>query len=462
MYLNDIKGCDVTAVYEGGDFVEIEYLKEGMRRSLSIEFQIYGGSMGYGGSFHLSGVELPQELFKGVRWCMKLPAENLTGIKRIIDIKRYEQFAQGYGDFEELEIVYVDEEGMEQTYLLDFLNEDQDWYGPRFLKNVSPKGELQPCDDAQMPSELFSTAVYKKALAFALKAHGEQKTPEGLPYSFHITSVALEVINSLSMHRISYDEANVAIACALLHDVLEDTDTTMGTESLDIPNIEIVLQGVWALTKKDEFPTKHEQMQDSLKRLQVQPKCVQMVKLADRITNLAPAPKFWNRAKREAYVDEAKAILDALKGSNPYLENKLQSKIDNYDIEGAHRALNGELIPDNFLAFYGVTGENHTGKIQLIMDKSHPKYLKTFKALNRLNEYVYQKYELSLFRQKIEHETFCNMQTVDGLNDHERVGLSYIVQTLNSHDLLNLNKSIDPKIEEYMRTIYDGEGCLWV
>jgi GTP diphosphokinase / guanosine-3',5'-bis(diphosphate) 3'-diphosphatase len=449
-YLNDIKGCEVTAVYEGGDFVEIEYLKEGMRRSLSIEFQVYGGSMGYGGSFRLSGVELPQDLVKDVRWCMKLPSENLVGIKRIIDIKRYKQFSQGYGDFEQLQILYVDEEGMEQTYLLDFLNEDHDCYGPRFLKNVPPTGELQPCYDSQLPSELFSTAVYKNALAFALKAHGEQKTPEGLPYSFHIASVALEVIGSLSMHRISHDEANVAIACALLHDVLEDTDTTIGTSSIDIPDMQIVLQGLWALTKDKKLPTKGEQMQESLNRLRAQPRCVQMVKLADRITNLAPAPDYWNEEKRKNYAQEAQMILDALRGCNPYLEERLQSRIDNYEI----------IKNDRFLVFYGRMGDNHTEKVQLVMDKSHPKYLKTFKALKKLNEYVYDRYELSLFRQRIEHESHCNMPTAEGLKDHIKVGIEYISHVLNTKDLLNLNTLIDPKIEEYIRTIYEGEGCI--
>lgn len=449
-YLNDIKGCDVAAVYEGGNFVEIEYLKDGMRRSLSIEFQGYGGSMGYGGSFRLSGVELPQNLIEDGRICMITPAEELVGIKRIIEIKRYKQLSGGYGDFEQLQIIYVDEQGMEQTYLLDFLNEDHDWYGPHFQKNVPPSYELQPCDDAQQPRELFSTAVYKNAFAFALKAHGEQKAPDGLPYSFHIASVALEVIGSLSMHRISHDEANVAIACALLHDVLEDTDTTMGTNSLDIPDIRIVLQGIWALTKDKMLPTKEEQMQESLNRLRVQSRCVQMVKLADRITNLAPAPDYWNEEKRKSYAQEAQMILDTLRGCNPYLEERLQHRIDNYEI----------IKNDRLLVFYGRTGENHPENVQLVMDKSHPKYLKTFKAIKKLNEYVYERYELSLFRQRIEHETYCNMPTADGLQEHTKVGIEYISRVLNTKDLLNLNSSIDPKIEEYMRTIYEGEGCI--
>ena len=174
--------------------------------------------------------------------------------------------------------------------------------------------------------ELYSTKIYKDILAFALKAHGEQKTPEGLPYSFHIVSVANEIINSLSMNHISYDEANVAIACALLHDVNEDTDEKVTKYNIEFPdqNMDMVVSGVLALTKDEALGSKHIQMEDSLKRLKELPHCVQMVKLADRITNLAPAPLFWNKAKRQNYVDEANKILKALKDSNPYLASKLK------------------------------------------------------------------------------------------------------------------------------------------
>lgn len=463
IYLNDIKGCKVTHIYEcHQEFIEIQYLKDSIQKSLVIEFYMYGGSMGYGSFFKYSGVELPQWSIKNDRFDTKVISERLVGIRSIIKINCYKKASYGYGDTEELEILYLNYQGEKESYLLDYLSEEDDWFAPRIRKNALPKYEKLECSDESFPSELFSTRVYKESLAFALKAHGDQKTPSDLPYSFHICSVALEIINSLSQHRISYEEANVAIACALLHDVLEDTETSLGINSIDIPNVEIVLQGVWALTKKEDLPTKAEQMQDSLKRLQEMPKCVQMVKLADRITNLAPAPIFWNRAKREAYVNEAKLILEALKGSNPYLEKKLLKKIENYDVEGAHRALGGELIADNYLAFYGRAGEYHTEKIQLILDKNHPKYLKTFKAINRLNEYVYEKYEINLFRQRIKSDTFTNMPTIDGLAEHKRVGLKYIVNTLNTKDLLNLNKQVDIKIDKYMTTIYDGEDCFIV
>jgi len=255
--------------------------------------------------------------------------------------------------------------------------------------------------------ELYSTKVYKDALAFALKAHKEQKTPEGLPYSFHICSVANEIIHSLSISKISYDEANIAIACALLHDVNEDTSTIVSKDTLELENIDSVIAGVEALTKDETLGTKQEQMKDSLNRLVKQPYCVQMVKLADRITNLAPAPLFWNKTKRQSYVNEAKLILNTLKDSNGYLASKLQYKIDNYEID----------LDDDYIVF---TNEHS----QLILDKSHKNYLKTFKAINRLNEYLNH----SLFN------TWTNI-TKDSLEEYKNnLDINYIKSNISKDD----------------------------
>ncbi len=303
--------------------------------------------------------------------------------------------------------------------------------------------------DIQIQKELFSVEEYKEVFAFALKAHGEQKIPLGLPYSFHIVSVANEIINSLLHYNITYEEANISIACALLHDVLEDTDTTIKIDSLDIPNMQIVLKGVSALTKDTNLPSKKEQMQDSLKRLKQQPKCVQMVKLADRITNLTPAPIFWNQSKRKYYADEAKIILEVLKDSNPYLANKLQYKIDNYEVD---RYINGELILDNYLVFYG---EEKDSKIQLILDKNHPNYLETFKALNRLNEYVKKVYNLKLFYSDSTDNTFANFKDKDGFDGYKKEDISYVEKVLATKDL-----SSDDTIIRYMRVISENKSCM--
>ena len=74
-YFNDIQGCKVVAVYECGDFIEIVYIKDGVQKSLVIEYHVYGGSMGYGSFFRFSGVELPEFNFRGERMCTKFLSE---------------------------------------------------------------------------------------------------------------------------------------------------------------------------------------------------------------------------------------------------------------------------------------------------------------------------------------------------------------------------------------------------
>ena len=71
-------------------------------------------------------------------------------------------------------------------------------------------------------------------------------------------------------------------------------------------------------------------MQDSIARLKQQPCHVQMVKFADRITNLGTPPPHWSREKITAYKEEALLIQKELRSPEGYLEKRLQHKIDEY------------------------------------------------------------------------------------------------------------------------------------
>jgi guanosine-3',5'-bis(diphosphate) 3'-pyrophosphohydrolase len=258
-----------------------------------------GGNGGSGCWFVFGGIELPLKS----SWGEKAVSDKLVDIETILEINIYFKDHDNCG-YEDIQIVYKNKENQTYNYLLNSAPDDEEVHRLDIYQNKDSKFEKQICSDDVYPKELYSTKQYKEMLAFALKAHKEQKTPEGLPYSFHIVSVANEIINSLTMHRISYDEANVAIACALLHDVNEDTQevVTKYTLPYNTTDVETIQKGVQALTKDETLPSKQQQMKDSLDRLKQMPKCVQMVKLADRITNLAPAPLFWNKAKRQAYV----------------------------------------------------------------------------------------------------------------------------------------------------------------
>ncbi len=176
---------------------------------------------------------------------------------------------------------------------------------------------------------MFNQENYIEVLNFAAIAHGEQKTPKDLPYIAHITCVAMEVINACEKSSLDEEKANLAISCALLHDVIEDANITY--DELYMKFGEKVANGVEALTKDKTMASKQEQMKDSIERLLTQPYEIQMVKLADRITNLGIPPKHWDNDKIKKYQKEAGLILSCLGNSNIYLSKRLEEKIENYN-----------------------------------------------------------------------------------------------------------------------------------
>lgn len=132
----------------------------------------------------------------------------------------------------------------------------------------------------------------------------------------------------VAMEILALPEADdLSVACALLHDCLEDTETSEQQLRDEFGNA--VAGGVKALTKDGSLPKK-ERMRDSLGRLGEQPKQVQMVKLADRITNLQKPPESWSVEKCRAYQQEAIEILKALGDAHPALHSRLEQKIADY------------------------------------------------------------------------------------------------------------------------------------
>ena len=169
---------------------------------------------------------------------------------------------------------------------------------------------------------------YIKAYRFAALAHNGQKVPDtDIPYLMHLSLVSMEVIASFAAG--PGRDCALAVQCALLHDVIEDTATTY--EQVLETFGQQVADGVQALTKDERLPTKQEQMADSLRRIKEQPSEVWMVKLADRITNLQPPPSYWTLEKKKKYQAEAVAILNALGDASPYLAARLRGKIETYD-----------------------------------------------------------------------------------------------------------------------------------
>ncbi len=173
----------------------------------------------------------------------------------------------------------------------------------------------------------WSQEKYINALRFAAEQHNNQKFPgTDWPYLVHLSFVSMEVISALNAEPDA--DGDLAVQCALLHDSIEDTETTY--EELIEKFNKNVADGVMALTKNGEIPDKKERMYDSLARIKKQPGEIWMVKMADRISNLQPPPVTWNNKKKKDYLEQAVVIYEALKDASGYLAQRLNEKIDGY------------------------------------------------------------------------------------------------------------------------------------
>ena len=173
---------------------------------------------------------------------------------------------------------------------------------------------------------MWTLELYQTTLHFAAEAHGEQRIPSSTqPYVVHLSNVCMTTL--LAAHYTEGYDADFAMQCALLHDTIEDTHTTF--DDIEKQFGLKVANGVLALTKNKRLE-KQYQMSDSLERIRQQPREVWAVKLADRITNLQKPPQHWSREKCVKYQQEARLILDGLRGGNDFLEKLLARKIEEY------------------------------------------------------------------------------------------------------------------------------------
>jgi (p)ppGpp synthase/HD superfamily hydrolase len=173
----------------------------------------------------------------------------------------------------------------------------------------------------------IDVSIVQQAWIFASRKHNGQLYPgsEKLPYITHIGSVLFELLPALQEN--AGLDAETAICCALLHDTVEDTQTTIQEISEQFG--ENVAAGVLALSKskslKGEAATR-----DSLDRIKKQPHEIWAVKLADRAANLRAQPDHWGSGKRLAYALEGERILQALGAASPAIAKTLAARIETW------------------------------------------------------------------------------------------------------------------------------------
>jgi len=159
--------------------------------------------------------------------------------------------------------------------------------------------------------------IILSALAFAAEKHRDQrrKNAEASPYINHPIALANMLANEGNV------DDSVVICAALLHDTIEDTETT--PEELRAAFGDEISDIVREVTD-DKLLSKQDR-----KRLQIEhagslSDKAKLVKLADKISNLRDMaqqpPAEWDLSRKQEYFDWAKAVVDGVRGTSPSLE----------------------------------------------------------------------------------------------------------------------------------------------
>ncbi|KAK9294803.1 hypothetical protein QLX08_010703 [Tetragonisca angustula] len=197
---------------------------------------------------------------------------------------------------------------MEDNNLLPSVNHDP----------ITVVGSCKLCSRELTNAELLSIII--KCVNFAAIKHKDQrrKDEQGTPYINHPIGVANILIQEGNIHD------PVVIIAALLHDIVEDTNTTFeeienqfGTEVCNI---------VKEVTDDKSLPKAER------KRLQIQNASkkshkAKLINLADKLYNLRDLqraiPVGWSQDRVKEYFKWSKAVIDGCRGTNFSLEREL-------------------------------------------------------------------------------------------------------------------------------------------
>ena len=164
----------------------------------------------------------------------------------------------------------------------------------------------------QLDIELLS-----KALSFAAHKHRHQvrKGSKPLPYINHPIALADLLIRTGNIHNAE------TIAAALLHDTVEDTDTTLA--ELEKEFGPAISELVAEVTDDKSLP-KEERKRHQVEHASSLSPRARLVKLADKISNLRDIiedpPDGWPLERKQQYFDWAKSVVDKIRGTNVELE----------------------------------------------------------------------------------------------------------------------------------------------
>lgn len=157
-----------------------------------------------------------------------------------------------------------------------------------------------------------------KALAFSAYKHSSQrrKDVEASPYINHPISVANILCNE------GHINDTDVICGALLHDTIEDTDTS--PEELETEFGKTIRDIVMDVSDDTTLVKAERKRLEIVHAATISDKA-KLVKLADKISNLRDVannpPSDWSLERRQQYFEWAKQVIDNLRGIHPSLES---------------------------------------------------------------------------------------------------------------------------------------------
>ncbi len=186
---------------------------------------------------------------------------------------------------------------------------------PEFINRILSEIRLRL--EVPMPTNENPIGLVLKATQFAADRHRNQrrKDAEASPYINHPIALASVLANE-------GDVTDPVVLCAaLLHDTIEDTNTT-ADELREIFGEAIT--GVVLEVTDDKNLDKAVRKKLQIEHARHASTQAKLVKLADKICNLrdisATPPADWSKDRKAEYFDWAKSVIDGVRGTHPRLE----------------------------------------------------------------------------------------------------------------------------------------------
>jgi GTP diphosphokinase / guanosine-3',5'-bis(diphosphate) 3'-diphosphatase len=172
---------------------------------------------------------------------------------------------------------------------------------------------------ADSEAQARSTRLLARAYRFAAERHAHQrrKGDAGEPYVNHLVEVADLVAQATSGR-----DPNL-VAAAVLHDVIEDTPTSL--EEVAAAFGADVAELVAEATDDKTLPKAERKRLQIVHAASRSPRA-KLLKLADKTSNLramaSSPPGDWSAERRRDYIAWARAVVDGLRGASPELEEQ--------------------------------------------------------------------------------------------------------------------------------------------